>query len=94
MVGHFPDSKTAPVAKFVRGDRWIVARFHQISTQVGNILEFDFKADQVTVSFTPTFTNSTLTGIFNLAIQNALKNAHGSLRLAYLFNSSSSKLMS
>ena len=54
-----------------------VAPINQISTQMGNVIEFDFKADQVSVSFTPTFTSSTLsaedTAAINLAIQNALR---------------------
>ena len=77
MVRYFPDPKTAPIAEFLRGNLQIVAPINQISTQVGNVIEFDFKADQVTVSFTPTFTSSTLSdadhAAINLAIQNALK---------------------
>ncbi len=77
MVRYLPDPKTAPIAEFLRGNLQIVAPINQISTQVGNVIEFDFKADQVTVSFTPTFTSSTLSdddlAAINLAIQNALK---------------------
>ena len=77
MVRYFPDPKTAPIAEFLRGNLQIVAPLSQISTQVGNVIEFDFKADEVTVTFTPTFTSSTLSdddrAAINLAIQNALK---------------------
>ena len=77
MVRYFPDPHTAPLAQFLRGNLQIVAPISQISTQVGNVLEFDFKADQATVTFTPTYTSNVLsandTAAINLAIQNALK---------------------
>ncbi len=77
MVRYFPDPHTAPIAQFLRGNLQIVAPISQISTQVGNVLEFDFKADQATVTFTPTYTSNALsasdTAAINLAIQNALK---------------------
>jgi hypothetical protein len=77
MVRYFPDPHTAPIAQFLRGNLQIVAPISQISTQVGNVLEFDFKADQATVTFTPTYTSNALsaddTVAINLAIQNALK---------------------
>ena len=77
MVRYFPDPNTAPIAQFLRGNLQIVAPISQISTQVGNVLEFDFKADQATVTFTPTYTSNALsvddTVAINLAIQNALK---------------------
>ncbi len=77
MVRYFPDPNTAPIAQFLRGNLQIVAPINQISTQVGNVIEFDFKADQATVTFTPTYTSNALsasdTVAINLAIQNALK---------------------
>ncbi len=77
MVRYFPDPNTAPIAQFLRGNLQIVAPISQISTQVGNVLEFDFNADQATVTFTPTYTSNALsandTAAINLAIQNALK---------------------
>lgn len=77
MVRYFPDPNTAPIAQFLRGNLQIVAPISQISTQVGNVLEFDFTANQATVSFTPTYTSNALsladTVAINLAIQNALK---------------------
>ena len=77
MVRYFPDPKTAPIAQFLRGNLQIVAPLSQISTQVGNVLEFDIKANEVTVSFTPTYTSNALsledTVAINLAIQNALR---------------------
>jgi hypothetical protein len=77
MVRYFPDPHTAPIAQFLRGNLQIVAPISQISTQVGNVLEFDFKADQVSVTFTPTYTSNALSAneaaAINLAIQNALK---------------------
>ena len=77
MVRYFPDPNTAPIAQFLRGNLQIVAPINQISTQVGNVIEFDFKADAATVTFTPTYTSNALsasdTAAINLAIQNALK---------------------
>lgn len=77
MARYFPDPKTAPIAEFLRGNLQIIAPINQISTQMGNVIEFDLKADQVAVSFTPTFTSSTLSGsdraAINLAIHNALQ---------------------
>lgn len=77
MVRYFPDPKTAPIAQFLRGNLQIVAPLSQISTQVGNVLEFDINANDVTVSFTPTYTSNALslsdTVAINLAIQNALR---------------------
>ena len=77
MVRYFPDPNTAPIAQFLRGNLQIVAPINQISTQVGNVIEFDFKASQATVSFTPTYTSNALsiedTVAINLAIQNALR---------------------
>ena len=45
MVRYFPDPNTAPIAQFLRGNLQIVAPINQISTQVGNVIEFDFKAE-------------------------------------------------
>lgn len=77
MVRYFPDPHTAAIAQFLRGNLQIVAPISQISTQVGNVLEFDFTANQATVTFTPTYTSNALsandTAAINLAIQNALK---------------------
>lgn len=77
MVRYLPDPKTAPIAQFLRGNLQIVAPLSQISTQVGNVLEFDIKANEVSVSFTPTYTSNALslsdTVAINLAIQNALR---------------------
>jgi len=77
MVRYFPDPQTAPIAQFLRGNLQIVAPISQIATQVGNVLEFDFSADQATVTFTPTYTSNPLSAndsaAINLAIQNALK---------------------
>jgi peroxiredoxin len=77
MVRYFPDPKTAPIAQFLRGNLQIVAPLSQISTQVGKVLEFDIKANEVSVSFTPTYTSNALsiedTVAINLAIQNALR---------------------
>ena len=44
MVRYFPDPNTAPIAQFLRGNLQIVAPINQISTQVGNVIEFDFQA--------------------------------------------------
>jgi hypothetical protein len=76
MARYFPDKNTAPIAEFLRGNLQIIAPISQISTQMGNVIEFDIKADQVSVSFTPTFTSATLSAAdraaINLAIHNAL----------------------
>lgn len=77
MVRYFPDPKTAPIAQFLRGNLQIVAPISQVSTQMGNVIEFDIRANQVSVSFTPTYTSNALsasdTAAINLAIQNALQ---------------------
>ena len=76
MARYFPDPQTAPLAEFIRGDLTITAPVNQITSQVGNVVEFDFKADQAQVNFTPSYSNKTLSaddiaGI-DLLVQNAL----------------------
>ena len=77
MVRYFPDPRTAPIAQFLRGNLQIVAPMNQIATQLGNVIEFNFKANEATVSFTPTYTSNALsaadTEAINLAIHNALR---------------------
>jgi peroxiredoxin len=77
MARYFPDANSAPLADFIRGDLRITAPVNQITSQVGNVVEFDFNADQAHVNFTPSYTNKTLSaddiaGI-DLLVQNALR---------------------
>jgi len=46
MARYFPDPKTAALAEFMRGDLQITAPVNQIASQMGQLMEFDFKADQ------------------------------------------------
>jgi len=77
MARYFPDPKTAPLAEFIRGDLQITAPVNQITSEVANVVEFDFKADQAQVNFLPSFSSKPLSaedvaGI-DLLIHNALK---------------------
>lgn len=75
MARYFPDPKTAPIAQFLRGNLQIVAPINHISSQVGNVIEFDFKADQATVAFTPTYSSNVLASADHAAINLAIRNA-------------------
>lgn len=77
MARYFPDKNTAPIAEFIRGDLRVTAPVNQIASEVGNVVEFDFKAEQALVSFTPSFSSKQLSAAdlaaINLVIRNALK---------------------
>ena len=77
IARYFPDRNTDPIAEFIRGDLRITAAVNQIVSEVGNVVEFDFNADQALISFTPTFSSKPLkaadTAAIRLAIRNALK---------------------
>ena len=77
MARYFPDPKTAALAEFMRGDLQITAPVNQIASQMGQLMEFDFKADQASVNFTPSYSSQSLSpqdiAAINLAVQNALK---------------------
>ena len=53
MARYFPDPHSAALAEFIRGDLQITAPVTQITSEVANTVEFDIKAEQVSVNFTP-----------------------------------------
>ncbi|MGC2769613.1 MAG: hypothetical protein WB607_29225, partial [Candidatus Acidiferrum sp.] len=77
MSRFFPDKGTAPLAEFMRGDLDITAPINKVVSGTINVLEIDFKADEATINFTPSYTSQPLSaedmaGI-NLCIQNGLQ---------------------
>jgi hypothetical protein len=77
MSRFLPDSNTAPLAEFMRGDLQIVADVTQVASQTANVIDIDFKADDAFIAFTPSFASQELSpeelaGI-NLCIRNAMK---------------------
>jgi len=86
MARYFPDKNTAPIAEFIRGDLRITAPVNQITSEVGNVAEFDFKADQAVISFTPSFSSTPLSASDIAAIQLVIRNA---LKTSFLPSSAS-----
>lgn len=86
MARYFPDKNTDPIAEFIRGDLRITAPVNQITSETGNVVEFDFKADQAVISFTPTFSSRQLSGSDVAAITLVIRNA---LRTSFLPSSAS-----
>jgi peroxiredoxin len=77
MARFFPDKGTAPLAEFVRGDLQITAPINKIASGSVNVLDIDFRADEATINFTPSYSSTALTaedlaGI-SLCIQNGLR---------------------
>jgi AhpC/TSA family len=77
MARFFPDKGTTPLAQFMRGDIVITASISKVATGRVHVLEVNFKAEDATISFIPTYTSQTLSpedlaGI-NLCIQNGLR---------------------
>jgi peroxiredoxin len=77
IVRFFPDKGTAPLAEFMRGNLQITAPLTRIVTGGVRVVDIDFKADEATINFTPTYTSTPLSvedlvGI-NLCIQNGLQ---------------------
>jgi AhpC/TSA family len=77
MSRFFPDKGTAALAEFMRGDLDITAPINNVVSGNINVLDIDFKADEATITFTPSYTSQALSledqaGI-NLCIQNGLQ---------------------
>jgi hypothetical protein len=77
MSRYFPDPQSPPVAEFIRGDLQITAAVNQVSSQTANVVDIDIKADNVSINFSPTWSNRPLSAAdvagINQAIRNALK---------------------
>lgn len=76
MARYFPNPNTAPLAEFVRGNLQLTAPVNQIQSKAGGVVEIDFTASEVGISFSPTYASTALSaddiaGI-NLLIRNAL----------------------
>ncbi len=73
MARFFPDKGTAPLAEFIRGDLQVTAPIiHKV-----RVIDIDFKSDQASITFTPSFSSQSLSpedlaGI-TLCIQNGLR---------------------
>lgn len=77
MARFIPDKNTAPLAEFMRGDLQITAPLNKIVSDNMQVLEIDFKADEATINFAPSYSSQPLSaedlaGI-NLCIQNGLR---------------------
>jgi peroxiredoxin len=74
---YFADRNTPPAAEFAKGDLVLTTAVHQITSQVGNVVDIDLRSNAVQASFVPTWSSRVLSpedqaGI-NLLIGNALK---------------------
>jgi hypothetical protein len=74
---YFADPNTPPAAEFARGDLVLTTAVHQITSQVGNVVDIDLRSNAVHASFAPTWSSRVLSaqdraGI-DLLISNALK---------------------
>ena len=77
MARFFPDKDTAPLAQFMRGDLVITAPVSKVASGRVHVLDVNFKAEDATISFAPTYTSEPLSpedlaGI-SLCIQNGLR---------------------
>lgn len=76
MARFFPDAGTAPLAEFIRGELQISAPVNAIATGNVHVLDIDFKADEASITFTPSYpanlSAEDLAGI-SLCIQNGLR---------------------
>jgi hypothetical protein len=77
MARFLPDKGTAPLAQFMRGDIVITAPISKVATGRVHVVDVNFKAEDATISFTPTYSSETLSpedlaGI-SLCIQNGLR---------------------
>jgi peroxiredoxin len=75
MARYFPEKNTAPLAEFIRGDLRMTAAVSQVASEVGNVVEFDLKADQVGIAFTPTSSSKPLSAADLAGIRGAIRNA-------------------
>jgi peroxiredoxin len=75
IARYFPEKNTAPLAEFIRGDLRMTAAVNQIASELGNVVEFDLKADQVGISFTPTSSSKPLSAADLAGIRGAISNA-------------------
>ena len=74
---YFPDAGSAPLAEFIRGDLQISAPVNKIASGRTHVLDIDFKAEDATITFNPSYASTTLSaediaGI-TLCIQNGLR---------------------
>ena len=79
MSRYFPDAGTSVAAEFVRGELQLTATIAQIASQAANVVDFDVKAQDVGITFTPHWSSSALSiedlAAVHLLIRNALKNS-------------------
>ena len=79
MARFIPDKDTAPLAEFIRGDLEIIAPINKVAVGHVHVIDIDFKADQASVTFTPSFSSQPLSAAdlagINLCIKNALQTA-------------------
>jgi peroxiredoxin len=77
MVRFIPDKDTAPLAEFIRGDLEIIAPINKVASGHVHVIDIDFKADQASINFTPSFSSQPLSAAdlagINLCIKNALQ---------------------
>lgn len=79
MSRYFPDHGSAPLAEFMRGDLSITAPINRVVSGGVRMLEIDFKAQDATIHFNPSYlstplSDADLAGI-NLCIQNGLRSS-------------------
>jgi hypothetical protein len=77
MVRYFPDKNTAAIAEFIRGDVQITAPMNKVASGRVHVLNIDFKAQDATIRFTPTYASKVLTpedlAAINLCLLNGLR---------------------
>jgi peroxiredoxin len=75
MSRYFPDPQTPAIAEFIRGDLQLTAPVNQVSSQTANVVVIDIQANDVTVSFNPTWSDRPLSAEDRAGINQAIRNA-------------------
>src|SRR5262245_61666691 len=75
MSRYFPDPNTLPVVEFIRGDLQLTAAVNQVSSQTANVVDIDIQADDVSIDFSPTWSDRPLSTEDRAGIQQVIRNA-------------------
>ncbi|HEY7648939.1 MAG TPA: redoxin domain-containing protein [Methylomirabilota bacterium] len=75
MSRYFPDPQTPAIAEFIRGDLQLTAPVNQVSSHTANVVVIDIQANDVTVSFNPTWSDRPLSAEDRAGIQLMIRNA-------------------
>jgi peroxiredoxin len=74
-VRYFPDTGTAPLAEYIRGELQITAAISHVLSPSANVVEIDIRADSVVVAFVPSWSSRPLSAEDIAAIDQFVRNA-------------------